>query len=648
VKPVNTGYRLGARITDLQTISEEQRVQLLVSAVTDYAIYMLDPGGRIATWNPGAQRFKGYSADEIVGEHFSRFYTEEDQASDLPARALRIAARDGKFEAEGWRVRKDSTRFWAHVVVDPIRGDDGKLLGFAKITRDVTDRKRQEEALYESEQRFRLLVEGVRDYAIYMLDQNGIITNWNSGAEAIKGYSAEEIVGHHFSRFYTDHDRASGEPQRALETALREGKYEREAWRVRKDGSLFWANVVIDPIYNEAGQHIGFAKITRDATERKRAQEELEHAREALAQSHKLQALGELTGGIAHDFNNLLTVIAGSADFVLRRRDLPEEKKIQYLKGIVETTARATSLTNHLLAFGRRQPIKPEVTDVNARLKSFSEVLARTLGRQIQVALDLDPNAGNIEVDIPQFETAILNAALNARDAMSGEGRLTLSSKRESHDGEEMVRIGISDTGMGMPQRVLERAFEPFFTTKQVGKGTGLGLSQIHGFAAQAGGRAELQSSEGAGTTVFLLLPHSAKALAEGPGSAPLARLPKGLKVLLVEDNPEVREFACGLLKDLGCEVVLADSAERALELLESADPDLVFSDVVMPGASGIALASDLRRLRPDLPVLLTTGYSDELIKGLPDATVLVKPYGSEQLGEAIAGLLGAKGEKAA
>jgi len=635
-------------LTDLETISEEQRCQLLVSAVTDYAIYMLDPNGRIATWNPGAERFKGYSAEEIIGQHFSRFYTEEDRASDLPSRALRIAARDGKFESEGWRVRKDGTRFWAHVVVDPIRGEDGLLIGFAKITRDVTDRKQQEEALFESEQRFRLLVEGVRDYAIYMLDRDGIITNWNSGAEAIKGYSADQIVGQHFSRFYTDHDRASGEPQRALETALREGKYEREAWRVRQDGSLFWANVVIDPIFNEAGEHIGFAKITRDATEQKRAQEELEQAREALAQAQKLQALGELTGGIAHDFNNLLTVISGSADFLLRRRDLPEEKTLQYLKAIVETTGRATSLTNHLLAFGRRQPIKPEVIDVNQRLESFAEVLSRTLGSQVEVRLELDPRAGRVEVDVPQLETAILNAALNARDAMSGEGRLTLSSELLPENDVEQVRIGVTDTGMGMPRRVLSRAFEPFFTTKEVGKGTGLGLSQIHGFAAQAGGRAELKSSEGAGTSVYMLLPRSSKPLPETPVDAPLASLPQGLKVLLVEDNPEVREFASGLLKDLGCDVVLANSAEAALDLIQDTDPDLVFSDVVMPGASGVALAAELRRLRPDLPVLLTTGYSDELVKGLPDATVLVKPYGSEDLGKAIAGLLGSRGEQAA
>ena len=327
------------RLSDLTGYSEEQRFQLLVNAVIDYAIYMLDPDGRIATWNPGAERFKGYKADEIIGEHFSRFFSEEDRAADLPGRALRIAAREGRFEAEGWRIRKDGSRFWAHSVLDQIRAPDGSLLGFAKITRDITDKQEREKALYESEQRFRMLVEGVRDYAIYMLDVDGRITNWNSGAQLIKGYTASEIVGQHFSRFYTDEDRARGEPKRALNTALSEGKYEREAWRVRKDGSLFWANVLIDPIYDENGEHVGFAKITRDATERKRAQEELEAARIALAQSQKLQALGELTGGVAHDFNNLMTVIRGSAD-LLTRTGLSEEKRARYLRAIIETADR--------------------------------------------------------------------------------------------------------------------------------------------------------------------------------------------------------------------------------------------------------------------------------------------------------------------
>ena len=635
-------------MTDLTGFSEEQRFQLLVNAVIDYAIYMLDPDGRIATWNPGAERFKGYKADEIIGEHFSRFFSDEDREADLPGRALRIAAREGRFEAEGWRIRKDGTRFWAHAVLDQIRAPDGTLLGFAKITRDITDKREQEKALFESEQRFRMLVEGVRDYAIYMLDSDGRITNWNSGAELIKGYTAGEIVGQHFSRFYTEDDRARGEPQHALETALREGKYEREAWRVRKDGSLFWANVLIDPIYNENGDHVGFAKITRDATERKRAQEELEAARIALAQAQKLQALGELTGGIAHDFNNLMTVIAGSTDFLLRGKNLSEEKRRQYLRAIADTAGRATALTNQLLAFGRRQAIKPEVIDVNVRLDAFAEVLSRTLGSRIEIVLELAPSLGHIEVDLAQFETALLNAALNARDAMPSGGKLVISTAELIDGGQQYVRVSISDSGLGMPERVLERAFEPFFTTKDVGKGTGLGLSQIHGFAAQAGGRAEIKSKEAKGTTVSLILPRSDKKLSDVPQERARTDFPKGLVVLLVEDNTEVRNFAEDLLRDMGCEVFSAADGVEALRLLETEPVDLVFSDVVMPGMSGVELARKIREVKADVPVLLATGYSAEIVKSGAEFAVVSKPYRPQELGEAISTLLKKHREQAA
>ena len=627
-------------MSSVEDFSEQQRFQLLVNSITDYAIYMLDRTGRVATWNPGAERFKGYTADEIIGQNFSVFFTPEDQVAGLPQRALKIALAEGRFEAEGWRVRKDGSRFWANAILDPILDPRGNHVGFAKITRDITAKREQEKALRDSEERFRMLVQGVRDYAIYMLDTEGRVTNWNSGAQSIKGYTAEEIVGQHFSRFYTDEDRARGEPQFALETALREGKYEREAWRVRKDGSPFWASVVLDPIFDESGKHIGFAKITRDITERKKVQEQLEETQASLVQSQKLQALGELTGGIAHDFNNLMTVIAGSADFLLRKPDLPDEKRRQYLEAIGETADRASTLTNHLLAFGRRQPIKPEVLDLNVRLDAIADMLARTLGSVIHIELDLQPGAARVEVDAAQLETAILNAAVNARDAMPGGGTLTLSTRAVHENGAEFIALAIRDTGTGMPKEVIDRAFEPFFTTKEVGKGTGLGLSQIHGFAAQAGGRAEIGSEEGRGTTITFMLPRTEKNVALAVPSASMSDLPEGLRVLLVEDNPQVRDFAEGLLLDLGCKVVPADSAQAALKLLEAEPIDLVLSDVVMPGMSGVELARRMLESHPDVPVLLATGYSDEIVKRGSEFEVLAKPFGAADLSKAMAATL--------
>jgi signal transduction histidine kinase/CheY-like chemotaxis protein len=421
---------------------------------------------------------------------------------------------------------------------------------------------------------------------------------------------------------------------------MREGKYEREAWRVRKDGSLFWASVVLDPIFDEKGKHVGFAKITRDITERKKAQEELEDARTSLFQSQKLQALGELTGGLAHDFNNLMTVVAGSADFLLRKPDLPDAKRKQYLEAITETADRATTLTNHLLAFGRRQPIKPEVLDLNVRLDALAEVLERTLGNNVQIELDLSPGLGCVEVDAAQLETAILNAAVNARDAMPDGGTLTLSTDALHENGTAYVALGIRDTGSGMPSDVVDRAFEPFFTTKEVGRGTGLGLSQIHGFAAQAGGRAEIRSKKGEGTTIRLILPSTDKkplAVAEGEV---MPELPNGLRVLLVEDNPQVREFAEGLLADLGCEVVSTETGEEALDYLSDSKVDLVVTDVVMPGMSGVELARLIGEAHPHVPLLLATGYSDEIVKRGSEFIVLAKPFGAADLSRAMAAVL--------
>ena len=618
----------------------DQRFQLLINSVTDYAIYMIEPSGRIATWNAGARRFKGYEAEEIIGRNFSEFFSDEDRAAGLPMRSLATAEAEGKFETEGWRIRKDGTRFWAHVIIDPVRDDSGTLLGFAKITRDISERRSAEIALAESEQRFRMLVQGVRDYALYMLDPDGRVSNWNSGAQKIKGYSAEEIVGKHFSNFYTPEDRAAGEPARALQTALTEGKYEREAWRIRKDGTRFWAHILIDPIRDDDGHLVGFAKVTRDITERRRAQEELEEARLALFQSQKMQALGELTGGIAHDFNNLMTVIRGSAD-LLRRDHLPPEKRSRYLEAIIETADRAATLTNHLLAFGRRQALKPEVVDLNLRLDAFGEVLGRTLGGAIDVRLDLEPGLWPVEVDPTQLETALLNAAFNSRDAMPEGGRIVLSTRNVSNAGGDEVRVAISDTGEGMDPAVIGRAFEPFFTTKPVGKGTGLGLSQIHGFAAQSGGHAEIESEPGEGTTISLFLPRTDKSrIDEAQDSPPQAGADDRL-VLLVEDNGHVREFAQSLLEDLGYRVIPAATGEEALERLAATSVDLLFSDVVMPGISGVELAQIARGGSPDLPVLLASGYSEEIVAGAGAAFEFVrKPYESCRLSAALTAAL--------
>ncbi|WP_066723840.1 hybrid sensor histidine kinase/response regulator [Sphingomonas pituitosa] len=616
--------------------------QLLVDAVTDYALYMLDPEGRIVTWNSGAARFKGYAAHEIIGAHFSRFFSAEDQAAGLPERALATAAREGRFEAEGWRIRKDGTRFWAHAILDAIRDAQGALLGFAKITRDITEKRRLEQATYESALQLRMLVQGVRDYAIYMLDTQGRITSWNSGAQAIKGYAQAEVMGRHFSLFYTDEDRARGAPDIALKTALEQGKFEAEAQRVRKDGSPFWAHVLIDPIYDEAGVHIGFAKITRDVSEKKLAEQALRRTQEALLQSQKLQALGELAGGIAHDFNNLMTVMRGSADFLLKQPDLPIEKRTRYLSVMLETAERATSLTSQLLAFARRQPLEPEVLDLSVRLDALGEMLQRTLGSQYQLTLDLAPALWPVEIDPTGLEAALLNAVLNARDAMPSGGNITISTANVRRPEGDGVLLAIRDTGEGIAPETLKRVFEPFFTTKPTGKGTGLGLSQLHGYAVQSGGSARIESRVGEGTCVELWIPRTSKPrLAEAPTEAEVT-VPDGLRVLLVEDSEHVRYFAHQLLKDLGCRVYEAPGGNEALALLREHEVDLVFSDIVMPGMSGLELATEVKRIDSAIPVLLASGYSSKqfIPRDEREFPILRKPYKVETLAASISQLV--------
>ncbi|MBO9621814.1 MAG: PAS domain S-box protein [Sphingomonas sp.] len=623
---------------------ETNRIELLVQSVTDYAIYMLDRDGVVASWNPGAERFKGYTPDEIIGQHFSRFYTEEDRARGIPALALRTAETEGRFEAEGWRVRKDGTRFWANVVIDPIRDPDGALIGFAKVTRDRSDHRETEEALRRSEERFRLLVQSVTDYAIYMLDLGGHVVSWNAGAERFKGYAAHEIIGEHFSRFYTDEDRAEGQPARALDHARNDGRFEAEGWRVRKDGTRFWASAVIDPVRDSSGTLIGFAKITRDLTERRQAQIALEQAQEAFFQAQKMEAVGKLTGGVAHDFNNLLAAIVGSLD--LARRKLADGGDVsRFIDNAMQAAERGATLTQRMLAFARRQELKLETVDPAALVRGMAELLQRTIGPGIRIDTQFPLMLRPIRADPAQLELALLNIAVNARDAMPEGGRLVIAAREEHLAGGPGLKAGdyvclsIADTGEGMDQETLERAMEPFFTTKGVGKGTGLGLSMVHGFVEQCGGRLVLRSHPGEGTVAELWLPVSEDETAPQPDTAkeeaPVAATDH-LSVLAVDDDPLVLTNTAAMLEDAGHRVVQATSGRQALQLLGEGLVDVLVTDVAMPAMNGIQLAEAVQAGWPDLPVLLVSGYAELPAGGAADLPRLAKPFRQDQLVRAL------------
>jgi PAS domain S-box-containing protein len=618
-----------------KVLSDERRYQYLISGINDYAIYMLDPQGHVSSWNAGANRFKGYVAQEILGEHFSRFYTEEDRATGLPARALRTALEEGKYESEGWRVRKDGTRFWAHVVIDPIYNEEGILLGFAKVTRDVTERKQAEDKLRESEQRFRLLVQGVTDYAIYMLSPEGTVTNWNSGAQRIKGYTEDEIIGSHFSRFYTPEDRAAGVPVRALGTAAGTGRFEAEGWRVRKDGTTFWAHVIIDAIRDELGELVGFAKITRDLTEKKRAADALEAADRALFQAQKMESIGQLTGGIAHDFNNLLSVLSSGLEVLAMQRagagDTRDTRTIDSMRRAVDRGAR---LTQQLLAFARQQPLQAETRNVNRIITGFESVLRRAGTNDIEFEIDLERKAHSAVIDSARLESALLNLVVNARDAMPEGGRITITTRNVTlgdHEAGSLkagnyVRVTVSDTGTGMPPEVVARAFEPFFTTKEVGKGTGLGLSQVYGFIKQSDGEVVIESRAGEGTTIAIYLPAVVSEAQED-------RRPHVERVLIVEDEPDLMDVAAALFASMGYDVVTAASGREAMDVLEQRDVDILFTDVVMPnGMDGIELAGYTRTHYPETKIMLASGYPLPALKqrhgmDLNDFAFVNKPY---------------------
>ena len=498
----------------------------------------------------------------------------------------------------------------------------------------------QQRDLFESERSFRLLVEGVADYALYMLDPKGIITSWNIGGERIKGYSPEEILGQHFSRFYTETDRANGKPARALGIARDKGRYEEEGWRVRKDGTFFWASVVIDPIY-EDGELIGFAKITRDITERRNTELKLEAMQKQLAESQKFDALGQLTGGVAHDFNNLLMIISGSLHTLKRGAD--DDAKLQRAISAIETaTRRGAALTNQLLTFARRQSVNPQAIDFSERIGAIREVLDAGVGSAVRITFDIAREIWPIRTDVSEFETALLNLVINARDAMPDGGTVTISARNvvldEAPLAGEFVAIDIADTGLGIPADVVDKIFEPFFTTKPIGKGTGLGLSQVHGFAHQAGGTVKVASELGKGTVFSILLPRGTDVPARE--TAEVMPFRGSGTVLLVEDNPDVAIVSIGLLEQLGYRVRRVPDAESALRELEQNGVDFVFSDIVMPGKmDGLTLAHHLRLIRPGLPILLATGYSEAAADVRGDFPILRKPYEIHELSEAIAKL---------
>jgi PAS domain S-box-containing protein len=630
-----------AVVLPASSLAEDGRYGPLIDSITACAVYMLDPSGLITSWNPDAQRFKGYQSSEVLGKHFSMFYSETDQADGLPDRALETSARETTFEGRGWQVRRDGSRFWAHVVINRVRKQTGELLGFYNITRDVGPPQNAREILKQNHDLFKLLEQHITDYAIYLLDVEGVVSSWNLGAQRIEGYRPDEVLGRHFSIFFTAEDRRNGEPARALEITAREGRFEKEATRVRKDGTDFPAHVVISPIRDDDARIIGFTKVTRDVTEIRKTQQQLERAREALFRAQKMEAIGQLTSEIAHDFNDILMTVLGGLEIVQRR--LPKDPNVTpLLENAMHAARGGKSLTQRMLAFARGRESRPETIDLSVYFQGMMEFLQRSLGPLIAIKTRFPNGLGMVHVDPAQLELVILNLLINARDAIPDGGEILIEGRQK----EVMLdRNGIASPSRSvclsiascLDEKTLPRDTDPI-VIRGAGRRTGRGMAIVHGFADQSGGQFIVRSHDGKGTVAELWLP-----LAAGPANARSwavevatadelgARLRDSRRhiVLAVGNDRLVLMDTTSMLNQLGHEVYAATSGHQALDLIRrEAGIDLVIIDHAMQEMAELAEA--IRQAWPNLLVTFTTPLMEASLQQL------AQPLWEEELSQAI------------
>ena len=632
--------QIAGAIANVVTLDNEKRRADRIWSVSRDLIVVVDSEGVFRSVSPSWTRILGHAPQQVVGRPFSDFMHPDDIESSRAAlsRALddeeldnyenRFRAVDGTYHRIEWHTTLEAGLVYAY-------------------GRDVTERRQVEQALNDSEKQFRHLVQGVTDYAIYRIDLEGRVSSWNEGARRIKGYEPEEIIGQHFSRFYREEDRKNGEPTRALETASREGRFSAEGWRVRKNGDLFRASVVIDAIRDDEGRPIGFAKITRDITEREATQRELEAAREALFQSQKMEAIGQLTGGVAHDFNNLLMAVMSSLE-LLQKHLPPDQMSRRLLDNAIEGAQRGATLTQRMLAFARRQDLNLDQVDVASLLAGMSDLVQRSIGPEWPITTNFPLKLPAVRVDANQLEMSLLNLIVNARDATPNGGPIVISADRRRIENGmgatlargDYIRLVVEDKGNGMDAETLRRATEPFFTTKGVGKGTGLGLPMVHGMAKQLGGDFEIESEPGQGTKAILWLP-----IVEGEISRPApdendtVQPPvQRLTVLVADDDALVLMNTAALLEDLGHEVIEAYSGGDALKKFRARnDIDLIITDQAMPNMTGTQLIKAIDEDRPGIPAIIASGYGEGVDLPGRRAERLSKPFDQVRLARSIA-----------
>ena len=589
----------------------EERFRLLIESVRDYAIFMLDPAGYIVSWNPGAERLKLYTAEEIIGQHFSKFYPQVDLEAGKPARELEIALAEGRVEDEGWRIRKDGTRFWASVVITAVYDRNQKLTGFAKVTRDLTTRRAAEEKLRVSEEQFRLLVDRVEEYAIYLLDPNGTIMTWNHGAEKIKQFAASEIIGKHFACFYTAEDVAANRPQKNLDAAARLGHIRDQGLRVRKDGSTFLADVVITALLNDDGELRGFSKVTRDLTDQMRAREiEAEKIAAVRANAAKDDFLAKLS----HELRTPLTPALAAASYMAENvRELPAKfsDDIHLIRRNVQLEAR---LIDDLLDLTRistgKIDLHPQSVDAHDVADDALKMVRSDVYRKKQtLSTDFAATDHQIWADPVRIEQVFWNLINNAVKFTPAGGEISIKTWNE--DGH--LRFVITDSGIGIAEEKQGKLFDAFEqgesgTSRQFG-GLGLGLAICKNLVELHGGTIQVNSrGRGYGTSASVQLKCFYGAEITRPISDDLPDNAQSSRLLLVEDHVDTRRVLERLLAGFGYTVAVAGSVEEALAVYRNEEFDLILSDIGLPDGTGYDLIAKAKRIR-DVTGVALTGY---------------------------------------
>lgn len=621
------------------TSSRDDIFARLVDAVEDYAIFVLDRHGVVSSWNPGARKIKGYERDEIVGRHFSTFYPPHDVQRGWPEQELAMAALHGRFEDEGWRVRKDGSRFWANVIITALRHDDGELYGFAKITRDLSERRRDEELLRQSEERFRLLVDSVRDHAIYMLAPDGRIESWNSGAQALKGYPAAEVLGRHFSMFFTAEDRAAGKPQQELNDALRTGRVQGEGWRVRRDGSVFWATVKLTAVHDAEGRPLGFAKVTRDMTEQRRLAE-LEHSARRISQF--LAMLG-------HELRNPLAPIRNAVS--LMRLDPAFPPSLRASRDIIDRQlTHVTRLVDDLLDVGR-------ITTGKLVLRREPITWREVVTRSVEMTVPLVESRGHtLDVQVPEQSVVVhgdpvrlvqmlQNLIHNAARYTPPGGHIQVHVSMQG----DIVVTDVRDNGRGIEPDALDRIFDLFVQESPHGMdaegGLGIGLTLARILAELHGGSLRVASAgKDQGSTFTLRLPIRRAAGSEAEGAAGTARPEKAYPVLIVDDNRDSADTMGALINAMGHPAHVVYNGADAVAAARELAPQVILLDLHMPRRDGFEVLADLRALTlPHRPrIVAMTGYGQEADRvrtaeaGFDDH--FTKPVEPEQLAALLGG----------